>query len=99
MARERLQLVLRQQRGLGAGGPIVNLALLQARVHSPYAAPYCAYLPTLLCCTRALQEELCTVLMKHVDHTDPSDVSVSVRREGVLDVFEMQVTLPMSEAQ
>ena len=37
--------------------------------------------------------------MKHVDHTDPSDVSVSVRREGVLDVFEMQVTLPMSETQ
>ena len=41
------------------------------------------------------QEEICSVVMRHVDQTDPSDVSVSMRREGVLDVFEMQVTPPM----
>ena len=70
VARERLQLVLRQQRG--AKVPVVDLALLQ--------------------------EEICAVVMRHVDKTDPSDVSVAMRREGVLDVFEMQVTLPMEAA-
>ena len=70
VARERLQLVLRQQRG--AKVPVVDLALLQ--------------------------EEVCAVVMRHVDKTDPSDVSVAMRREGVLDVFEMQVTLPMEAA-
>ena len=96
MARERLQLVLRQQRGNQPGGPIVDLAMLQACADPP--ALFSKPPPAMPACpVQRRQEEICSVVMRHVDQTDPSDVSVSMRREGVLDVFEMQVTLPMSE--
>ena len=44
VARERLQLVLRQQRGTQPGGPVVDLALLQARrePHAPCRTPHAA---------------------------------------------------------
>ena len=41
VARERLQLVLRQQRGTQPGGPIVDLALLQVRMLRPRVRMLC----------------------------------------------------------
>jgi len=40
-----------------------------------------------------LQEDVCAVVMRHVKASEPSDVSVSMRRDGAFNIFEMQVSL------